>query len=244
MAERLKARVGSTSAHTANDCLSCEFRTLRMFCNLGPEALADFEKIGTKASFPRGATLFREDSPSSGVIVLCTGQVKLSCTSKDGKTLILKIAMPGDVLGLSAVISNTPHEVTAETLETTQLKSIRRADMLEFLHKHGQASLHAAKALSMEYKSAFYDARRLALSGTVAGRLASTFLEWGQASSCGKTEMRFTMALTHEDLASLVSTSRETVTRVLGRFQKDKLIEIRGSSLRILSPEGLEALTA
>ncbi len=215
-----------------------------MFCNLGPEALADFEKIGTQATFPRGATLFHEDSPSNGVIVMCTGQVKLSCNSKEGKTLILKIAMPGDVLGLSAVISNTPHEVTAETLETTQIKSIRRADMLAFLQKHGEASLHAAKALSTEYKSAFYDARRIALSSTVAGRLASTFLDWGRATSCGKDEMRFTMALTHEDLASLVSTSRETVTRVLGRFQKDKLIEIRGSSLRILSPEGLEELTA
>lgn len=234
----------SSKPRVLNVCGNCEYRSLRMFCNLGPEALADFEAIGTQATFPRGATLFREDSPNNGVIVLCTGQVKLSCTSRDGKTLILKIAMPGDVLGLSAVISNLPHEVTAETLESTQIKSIRRADMLTFLQKHGEASLHAAKALSTEYKAAFFDARRLALSGTVAGRLASTLLDWGRTASCGKPEMRFTMALTHEDLASLVSTSRETVTRLLGRFQKEKLIQIHGSSLLILSPEGLEAFTA
>jgi len=226
------------------DCDNCEYRTLRMFCNLNAEALEDFEAIGIQATFPKGATLFQEDQPSNGVIVLCTGQVKLSCASKEGKTLILKIAMPGDVLGLGAVISNTPHEVTAETLEPTQIKSIRRPDFLAFLQKHGEASLHAAQSLSAEYKAAFFDARRLALSGSVAGRLAAILLDWARSASCGKPELRFTMALTHEDLASLASTSRETVTRLLGRFQKEKLIQIRGTSILILAPEKLERLIA
>lgn len=82
------------------ECGTCELRGLRVFCNLDTASLADFELIGVQATLPRGAKVFREDEPSNGVFVLCTGQVKLSCTSKEGKTLILKIAMPGDVLGL------------------------------------------------------------------------------------------------------------------------------------------------
>ena len=237
MATNLKPR-------DVRDCEKCEYRTLRMFCNLGPDALDEFESIGIQATFPKGATLFQEDQPANGVIVLCTGQVKLSCASKDGKTLILKIAMPGDVLGLGAVISNAPHEVTAETLEPTQLKSIRRADFLAFLQRHGEASLHAAKALSAEYKAAFFDARRLALSGSVAGRLAAILLDWARNASGDRTELRFTMALTHEDLASLASTSRETVTRLLGRFQKEKLIQIRGTTIIVLNAAKLETLIA
>jgi CRP/FNR family transcriptional regulator len=56
--------------------------------------------------------------------------------------------------------------------------------------------------------------------------------------------MRFTMTLTHEELANLVGTSRETITRTLGRFKRDKLIEMRGASILILSPDKLEQLSA
>src|SRR5271168_5190728 len=185
-----------STARPVRDCGSCELRSLRMFCNLDAGALSNFNSIGVQANLPKGAKLFREDSPSNGVFVICTGQVKLSCTSREGKTLILKIAMPGDVLGLGAVISGSAYEVTAETLQPTQIKSIPRDDFLSFLEKHGEGSLHAAKALSDDYKAAFFDARRLALSGSAAGRLAGVLLDWGKAAgSCGKLEMRFTMAL-------------------------------------------------
>jgi Cyclic nucleotide-binding domain len=122
-------------ARPVRDCGSCELRSLRMFCNLDAEALSDFGSIGVQANLPKGAKLFREDDPSNGVFVICTGQVKLSCTSREGRTLILKIAMPGDVLGLGAVISGSTYEVTAETIEAKQIKSIRREDFLSFLQK-------------------------------------------------------------------------------------------------------------
>jgi len=215
-----------------------------MFCNLTGQALDDYSAIGVEATFQRGATLFTEDTQPDSVFVVCTGQVKLSCTSRDGKTLILKMAMPGDVLGLGAVVSGTPYEVTAETVMPTRIKNIRRQDFLAFLERHTEGSLHAAKSLADDYKSAFFDARRLALSGSAAGRLATVLLDWGKtSSSCGEhADMRFTMALTHEELANLVGSSRETVTRMLGRFRKEKLIEVRGSSILILSPQGLEQL--
>ncbi len=234
----------SSLIQPARDCGTCELRSLRMFCNLDAAALADFDAIGTQLKLPKGNVLFEENATSSGVYVLCTGQVKLSCSSREGRTLILKIAMPGDVLGLGAVISGSKYEVTAETLQPTEIKKIHRGEFLEFLKKHSQASLHAAKSLSEEYKAAFFDARRLALSGSAAGRLAGVLLDWGRATSCGKPEMRFTMALTHEELANLVGSSRETITRMLGRFKREKLIQIKGATVIVLSPEKLEALSA
>lgn len=215
-----------------------------MFCNLHGEALSHFNSLGVPADTPSGAKLYREGESGNAVYVVCSGQVKLSCTSKEGKTLILKIAMPGDVLGLSAAITGSPYEVTAEAIETTQIKAITRKDFLDFLQKHGEASLNSARLLSNEYKDAFVEARRLALSTSVSGRLASVFLEWGRAAACGKPEMKFNMRLTHEELADMIGTSRETVTRALNRFRKDRLIEIHGVSVLILSPEKLEILTA
>jgi CRP/FNR family cyclic AMP-dependent transcriptional regulator len=177
------------------DCRNCEYRSLRMFCNLDGEALAHFAACGTEINYPKGKTLFREHGDVDGVFVVCTGQVKLSSTSREGKTLILKVAMPGDVLGLGAAIAGTAYEVTAETLAPTQIKSIRQEEFIAFLKTYGEASLHAAKALSDDYKGAFVDVRRLALSGSAAGRLAGVLLEWGKRSGSSEThEMRFTMA--------------------------------------------------
>jgi CRP/FNR family transcriptional regulator len=225
------------------DCLNCELRPLRMFCNLTPDALRDYDGIGLIMTHAHGAKLFTEGDSARNVFVICLGQVKVSSTSRDGKTMILKIAGPGDVLGLSAVLANVPHEVTAEAIEPCQVKTVRKQEFVDFLGRHGIASMHVAHSLSNEYMSVFYDARRLALSGSAAGRLARLLLDWGRAASNGKPEIKFTMALTHEELASMAGTSRETMTRLLNRFRRDQWITIKGSSMTILKPEQLDQLT-
>jgi CRP/FNR family transcriptional regulator, cyclic AMP receptor protein len=230
--------------HAPEDCLHCEHRHLRMFCNLTPEALADYDGIGIMMNHARGARLFSEGDTARNVFVICFGQVKISSTSRDGKTMILKIAGPGNVLGLSAVLANVPHEVTAEALEPCQVKAVRKREFVEFLGRHGIASMHAAQSLSSEYLTVFQDAKRLALSGSAAGRLARLLLDWGRAAGCGRPEIKFTMALTHEEVANMAGTSRETVTRLLNQFRRDKWITIKGTSLTIQEPEQLERLTA
>ncbi len=142
-------------------------------------------------------------------------------------------------------MSGSTYEVTAQTMEPAEIKSINREQFLHFLAMHGEASLHAANALSGDYKAAFVDARRLALCSSTAGRLAGVLLDWGKtAAASGTVEMRFTVVLTHEELSNMVGSSRESVTRTLTRFKKEKLIEVRGSSILILDPELMESLAA
>jgi CRP/FNR family transcriptional regulator, cyclic AMP receptor protein len=230
--------------HAPEDCLNCEHRHLRVFCNLTPEALADYDQIGIMMSHARGAELFSEGDQARNVFVICFGQVKVSSTSRDGKTMILKIAGPGDVMGLSAVLANVPHEVTAEAIESCQVKTVRKQEFIDFLGRHGIASMRAAQSLSGEYLTVLHDAKRLALSGSAAGRLARLLLDWGHGAANGKPGIRFTMALTHEEIANMAGTSRETVTRLLNQFRRDQWITIRGTSLTIVKPDQLERLTA
>lgn len=227
----------------SSNCINCEYRSQRTFCNLSPEKLRDLDAIGLQWSVPKGAVLYRQDEPSDNVAIVCDGHVKLSCSSPAGKTLILKVAGPGDVLGLGAVMAGLPYEVTAETIEPTIMKNVRKADFIAFLERHGEASLHAAQSLALEYNSAFYDAKRLALSESAARRLSSVLLDWGRSACCGKAVMRFTMSLTHEELANMAGTSRETVTRIISRLKKEKLIDVKGSSYTILAPEKLEQVS-
>jgi CRP/FNR family transcriptional regulator len=215
-----------------------------MFCNFDAEALADLNTIGHLGTFPTGAALQHEDDLGERILILCSGQVKLSCMSRGGRILNLKIALPGEVLGLSAVISNSPQELSAVALTPITANIIRKAPFISFLGRHPEASMHAAQSLAQEYKSAFLGARRLALSGSVAGMVASLFLGWGHSASCGKANLHFNMFLTHGDLAAFTGSSRETITRTLGKFQKEGLVRINGVFVQILAPEKLAELAA
>ena len=224
-------------------CLNCQNRSNGMFCNFSGKNLEDFNAIGTQISLPSGAILLREEDPVNQVFIVCSGQVKLSCISKEGKTLNCKIALPGDVVGLGAVISGCVSEFTAETLVPTGVNIIARNDFLTFLRNHPEASMHALSALAAECKSAHSGTRRLALSASVAGRVAGLLLDWGHTASEGRGELRFVMTLTHDDLADFTCSTRETISRTLGKFQRDSLIQIRGASVHILAPEKLAELS-
>ena len=229
------------------DCLNCRHRTLRIFCDLHADALAEFNSMGTLRLMESGTELFAESTPVRDLFVLCHGKVKLVTTSRQGKSLVLKIARPGDVLGLGAAISGNLHEVTALATEPIQVKAIPRAGLLAFLDRHAEGGVHAARSVSVEYEAAFVGARRLALSSSSAAKLASLLLEWAHAveqPAPPNTPLRFLMPLTHEEIAGMIGSTRETVTRTLNRFKRDRLIEIRGASILLLAPEKLQSLTA
>ncbi len=232
----------SVTYEVPDRCAQCAVRAERIFCNLPDDAISYFDEIAMQISYPSRSIVFEEGQRASGIFVICGGQIKLSATSRDGRTMILKIATPGDVLGLTATLNDLPYEVTAETLEPCQVRSVRRRDFMEFLSRFGHVSRQAAQVIAHEYHEVFLDARRLALSGSAAGRLAQLLLDWARTSSCGRPEMRFTMALTHEELANMAGTSRETVTRLLNQFERDDLISRHGATISILQPAELERI--
>ena len=114
-------------------CVTCPHKESRLFCNLAPAAVQRLSEITASATYPKGATLFVEGQPARGVFILCAGHVKLSTSSSDGRTLILRISEPGDLLGLPATISGRDYEVTADVIEPTQANFISRTDFLNFL---------------------------------------------------------------------------------------------------------------
>lgn len=230
----------------SHNCLECRMRTRFVFCNLPSAALQELERIGGDLQLRRGAILFSEDDPCDSVRILCSGRVKLSATTREGRAVILRIARPGEVLGLSSALESRRHEVTAEALEPCRLKVIRRRELLNFLDSQADAGIRSARVVAREYEAAFRELRRLALPATVSGRLAALLLDWSREQSPhdGVLRPRILMTLTHDEIASMTATSRETVTRILGQFRRDKLISVEGISLTLLQPGTLERLAA
>src|SRR6201998_3873690 len=120
------------------NCLACPHRQERLFCNLSDTAIKALASITSSASYPKGATLFVEGQPARGVFILCSGRVKLSTSSAGGKTLILRISEPGEVLGLPATVTGTSYELTADVIEPTQANFISRQDFLFFFRETAQ----------------------------------------------------------------------------------------------------------
>ena len=212
------------------------------FAKLSGAAMAQFEAIAPEVTRARGAALFVEGETAHHVYVICSGRVKLSVTSREGRTAILRIAGPGEVLGISAAMSGTPHETTADAVELCRVKAIRVGDFLRFLQNFPEASAEATNCLLREYRVVLNNVCRLALPNTVAGRLATLLLEWLDNRRATAGDRRFIVALTQEEIASMTNTSRETVSRILHQFQQDKLISIKGASVTILQPRALESL--
>jgi CRP/FNR family transcriptional regulator, cyclic AMP receptor protein len=231
----------SAARHFDQRCTECSYRALCPFANLSDDALQRLDQIGVHLALPPRAIVFKESRKSNGIFVVCEGQLKLSVTSRDGRVMIVRLAGAGDVLGLSAAPNDWPNELTAETVGPAILKRSARADFLEFLETYPEVGKNSLQALAKEYREVLLDVRRLALSGSASGRLARLLLDWS-ARVCGKPGLGFTMALTHEELAGMAGTSRETVTRLLNQYEREKLIVRDGSSMIILNPTQLDML--
>lgn len=229
-----------------DDCRDCEQTTPGFFCGLSPSALQALNEISHKSILPAGAILFVEGQSPRGMFVLCSGKVNLSTTSREGKILILKTADEGEALGLSASISGTGYESTAETATPCLLNFVDRNDYLELMQTHSEIGLHTAQSLSRDYQSAYRDIHDLVLTRSSAGKLARLLLSNSSTNhstdGVDAAESRIHSTMTHEEMAQRIGSSRETVTRLLSDLKKKQLIRSDGPTLVIRDRPALQAL--
>jgi CRP/FNR family transcriptional regulator len=226
-------------------CSACANRRPGWFCAFGSSVLADLELATSTISLPAQASLFNQGEESRRLYLICSGYLKLTANgSVNDRHMIVRIAGPGSILGLYAVLSHGVYEVSAESLTTAQLRPVERDRFLGFLRTHKGAQMRALQCICQEYRFALQDACRIALTATVAARLGILLLEL----SCQIGEhldgdvIRFPMLLTHEEMASMTCTTRETVTRTLGQFRKEGWISIEDSLVTVRHPERLRSL--
>jgi|SRR3954447_22718317 CRP/FNR family transcriptional regulator, cyclic AMP receptor protein len=212
-------------------CLNCPLTKDRIFCDLPQETLAALDAISSSATYPKEAILFVEGQSPRGVFILCNGRVKLSTTSADGQSLIVRIAEPGEVIGLAGTVSGKPYELTAEALEPLQANFIPREAFLVFLRKYGEAALRVAEILSKIYHATLLEVRYLGFSSSAAEKLARFLLDLPAGAAQENGHVRATLTLTHKEIGEMIGASRETVTRLFAQFKREGLIAIHGSQI-------------
>ena len=191
----------------------------------------------------RGTILFAEGEPARGVYILRTGRAAVSIASSEGRVVILRMAQPGDVLGLNSTLRNSSCEVTVKTLEPCRTDFIPRAQLLELMEASDAAKHAALKVLSSELTELTNRTRSLLLSQTARARLARLLLEWTRETNGNSSHAtRVDKLLTHEEIAQMICSSRETVTRLLATFSRRSIIRITTDSILISDCEALEQM--
>jgi CRP/FNR family cyclic AMP-dependent transcriptional regulator len=225
-----------------DNCVTCPHRQDHLLCNLSLQAAQRLNEIKSTAVYPKGAMLFIEGQQPRGVFVLCTGKVKLSTTSREGKTIITKISDSGDVLGLNAVVSSHPYEVTAEMMEPGQANFIPRDCLMQFMKEFPEVAMRIAQQLSRNYYTAYEEIRTLGLATSPSEKFAKLLLSWSTKGSQNDGSGQLRLTLTHEEIGEIIGTTRETVSRLFSEFRKKQLLQIKGATLVIRSLPALEKI--
>jgi CRP/FNR family transcriptional regulator len=205
------------------------------------------EVVGRLAAFaiplyqPKGTALFGEGQPSRGIFILYSGRVKLFTSSAEGKILILRFANPGEILGLAGTISGQPYEAWAEAIQPTQTGFVDRRYLVHLMRRHCELAVQVAMHLGESYCSAIAGVRALGHSRSASQKLATFLLDWCASNRLFHDEANARLTLTHEEIAQVIGTSRETVTRLLSGFKKKGLIQWEGCNLALRDRAALES---
>ncbi len=224
-----------------DNCSECAATNPMFFCGFPRSILSSLDDVSHRSSLPAGAILYVEGQAPRGMFIICSGKVNLSTASREGKILLLKTAMPGETVGLSATVSGTGYETTAETATPCVLNFVERKHLLELMQSHSEVGLHAAQCLSRDFRSAHRDIHDLVLTRSSKGKLARLILAQFPTQE-EQRESHIRAVMTHEEMAQRIGASRETVTRLLSNLRKKRLIHLDGPSLTIRDRSGLEAL--
>ncbi len=225
------------------DCISCTLRQTCDFCNLPQPLMTKFSALGHLTLYPAHATLLTEGQIPRGVYIACSGRSKFSIRARDGKTIILKIAGDREVMGLSAVVLGTPSPITVTTIELTQIKFVERDSFLHLMEHDSHVALACAALLAREVTTSFDDVYDLLLARSSTEKLARLLLSWVSEEPRNR-ELRVCTEFTHEEIAQMIGSSRETVTRLFSVMKRKELIRLEGATLIIPNRIALQAIAS
>lgn len=204
---------------------------------LDPEARAALLGLGRLRRYRRGATLILQGARDDTVCVVLEGRVKVTLDTPDGREVVLAVLGPGDLTGyFEAIDPELPSTASNVALEPVQCRLFTADDLRRFLVAHPAAALELLRLTIRKVRTA--DRRRAdATTLDASHRLASFLVERADA----QREPELDIALTQEELASLIASSRESVVRALTALRTRGLIETGRRQITIRDMDGLRA---
>ncbi len=237
--DRLRGWVMNLSSVPAYSSAIHSIRTL--FPRLSESSAHALWAISQTKVSRQGEPLFSQGGKPEHMHLLCRGQVKVSAITAEGRSIIVKIAEPGTALGLAEVMAGCCYEGTAEPAHKCETLRFDRQQLCQLAAENNGLSLCLAIHLANECQRSYSTVKSLLGSRKVAARVARLLLQYAEGGNATPTA---SLRLTHEDIAELIGTSRESVTRILREFRRLRAVEVGHARLRISDPNVLHRLAA
>ena len=212
-----------------------------LFSDLSAPSIRVINQIARVSRHPSGTIMFFEGDAARGVYILYEGRANVITADSEGKTLILKVASPGDVLGLNSVFAGTFHSATVETALPCRFAFIARKDFVKLIKEHSDACFLFAQCLGRDCHSA-YNVIRL-MAKPVLRRLARFLFSCCDNGRLEAGVVRTHFVLTHGAIAQRIGCSRETVSRTLSELKRKRIAELVGTTLLVHDRTALENLS-
>jgi len=209
-----------------------------LFEGLPPEQIEDLAMIVTDQTFGKGEAIFSEGEDADGFYVVITGRVKIFKLSADGKEQILHFFGPGEPFGEVPVFTGQHFPASAEVMEESRVFFFPRKSFVDLIKRNPSLALNMLAILSKRLRRFAALIDDLSLK-EVPGRLAAYLLYLSDQNKGAKV---LELAVTKAQLASLLGTIPETLSRILGKLSSQGLIESDGRRIRIMDREGLRDL--
>jgi len=213
-----------------------------LFANMADPVLERLSGLAEWRSIGAGAAIFRRGDPGEHLFVVHTGRVRIGSGAGDGREVTLSLLGPGDVFGELAFADGGPRTADAVAVESVELLSLARRDLLPFLLADPQAMLHMMSALAARARwisQNYEDAAFLHLPQRLAKRILFLQLHFGLDTAAGR---RLSVSLPHRELASHMNVTRESINRLIQKWRKDGVVEERRGILTITDISKLRAI--
>lgn len=220
--------------------ISEEIAQAVLFHELPAEQLEELAVICLEQKYDKGQTLFAEGGRAKGFYLLAAGKIKIFKLSLDGKEQILHIFGPGEIFGEVPVFAGGNYPANAEALEPSRVIFFPRPAFVELIERHPSIALNLLAILSQRLRRFTHMIEDLSLK-EVPGRLAAHLIYLGERS--GNSEA-LELDITKAQLASLLGTIPETLSRILAKMAQQKIIAVEGREIRVLDRKALEAVAA
>jgi len=189
--------------------------------------------------YPKGTVLFLEGDKGEALFLILQGRIKISKASVDGRQQILQILKDGDIFAEVILFDQGPYPATAEAVEDSTCWLLRSADMVKLLQNQPMLAVTLLRIMSRRLRQAQLLIRDLALHDAY-GRMAGLLLQFSQREGKKTRDgVLLDLELTRQELANMIGTTRETVTRILSRFQKDGILTLDKQRIIIRDEEKL-----
>ena len=223
-------------------CTACAARTRGLFASLTGAQLLKLDRSKTAHEYARGQVIFYEGNPSLAVYCISSGVVKLYKTGRGDKRVVIRLLGVGETLGFRAVIADEPYAATAEAVERTTVCAIPKEVFEDVIRNDTDTVFRLISKLAAELRIS--EDELVSRTHLTAAQRVARFLIWTLEAlqNPSKDTNRITLPFLHEEIAQMVGTTPETLSRVFRDLSERRILKLDKKSIVVANPRALRRL--